>query len=59
MCVCSQIPMVLIDNMSDPLATIITVGFGDLLGELLDTVSALWTLRWHMRLPRSCTCGAL
>ena len=34
----SQIPTVLIDNMSDPLATIITVKFGDLLGELLDTV---------------------
>jgi UTP:GlnB (protein PII) uridylyltransferase len=39
-----EIPTVLIDNMSDPLATIITVKFGDLLGELLDTTQALKNL---------------
>jgi len=29
---------VTIDNLSDPLATIVEISFGDLLGELLDTV---------------------
>jgi hypothetical protein len=33
-------PIVVIDNLSDPLATIVEVSFGDLLGELLDTVRA-------------------
>jgi hypothetical protein len=31
-------PVVNIDNLSDPLATVVEVSFGDLLGELLDTV---------------------
>jgi len=31
-------PVVTIDNLSDPLATIVEISFGDLLGELLDTV---------------------
>lgn len=31
-------PVVTIDNLSDPLATIVEVSLGDLLGELLDTV---------------------
>lgn len=32
-------PTVSIDNLSDPLATIVEVSFGNLLGELLDTAS--------------------
>jgi len=32
-------PVVKIDNQSDAFATIVTVEFGDRLGELLDTVS--------------------
>ncbi len=31
-------PVVKIDNQHDPFATIVTVEFGDRLGELLDTV---------------------
>lgn len=37
-------PEVHIDNLSDPLATIVTVKFGDFLGELLDTTQALKNL---------------
>lgn len=33
-------PVVKIDNMSDAFATIVSVEFGDRLGELLDTVSS-------------------
>ncbi len=32
-------PVVKIDNMSDAFATIVSIEFGDRLGELLDTVS--------------------
>ena len=32
-------PVVKIDNQTDPFATVVTVEFGDKLGELLDTVS--------------------
>ena len=31
-------PIVRLDNLSDPLATIVEIEFGNLLGELLDTV---------------------
>jgi hypothetical protein len=34
----AALPVVKIDNRSDPFATIVTVEFGDRLGELLDTV---------------------
>ena len=34
-------PVVLIDNTADPLATVVTVSFGDVLGQLLDTCEAL------------------
>lgn len=34
-------PTVMIDNLSDPLSTIVVVEFGDYLGELLDTMAAL------------------
>lgn len=34
-------PIVKIDNESDPFATIVTVEYGDRLGELLDTVSLI------------------
>ena len=32
-------PVVKIDNESDPFATIVSIQYGDRLGELLDTVS--------------------
>ena len=34
-------PVVLIDNTADPLATVVTVSFGELLGQLLDTCESL------------------
>ena len=34
-------PLVLIDNTADPLATVVTVSFGDVLGQLLDTCESL------------------
>ena len=34
-------PVVLIDNPADPLATVVTVSFGNVLGQLLDTCEAL------------------
>lgn len=37
-------PVVKIDNQSDAFATIITITFGDKLGDLLDTVAALKNL---------------
>jgi hypothetical protein len=41
-------PVVTIDNLSDPLATIVEISYGDLLGELLDTVRVrAWEGRWH------------
>lgn len=33
-------PVVKIDNQHDPFATVVSVQFGDRLGELLDTVQA-------------------
>lgn len=42
-------PVVKIDNMSDPFATIVSVEFGDRLGELLDTVAALKNLGLNIR----------
>ena len=36
----APVPVVTIDNLSDPLSTIGEISFGDLLGELLDTVRA-------------------
>lgn len=33
-------PVVKIDNEADPFATVVTIQFGDRLGELLDTVGA-------------------
>lgn len=38
------VPTVLIDNLEDPLATVITLEFGDYLGELLDTIQSLKNL---------------
>ena len=35
-------PVVRIDNESDPFATVVTVEYGDMLGELLDTVGGRW-----------------
>eukprot|EP00879_Flechtneria_rotunda_P010773 GHRR01011257.1.p1 GENE.GHRR01011257.1~~GHRR01011257.1.p1 ORF type:complete len:278 (+),score=74.67 GHRR01011257.1:309-1142(+) len=43
------VPIVKIDNKSDPFATKVTVEFGDKLGELLDTVRALKNLNLNIR----------
>uniref|UniRef100_A0A383VZI1 ACT domain-containing protein n=1 Tax=Tetradesmus obliquus TaxID=3088 RepID=A0A383VZI1_TETOB len=45
----APVPIVKIDNMSDPFATKVTVEFGDKLGELLDTVTALKNLNLNIR----------
>lgn len=42
-------PIVKIDNRSDPFATIVTVEFGDRLGELLDTITSLKNLGLNIR----------
>jgi UTP:GlnB (protein PII) uridylyltransferase len=42
-------PVVKIDNHTDPFATIVTVEFGDRLGELLDTVNSLKNLGLNIR----------
>jgi hypothetical protein len=40
-------PVVKIDNESDPFATIVSIEYGDRLGELLDTVSARGPGSWR------------
>ena len=42
-------PIVKIDNESDPFATVVSVEFGDRLGELLDTVR-MTIRRRHMKM---------
>lgn len=42
-------PKVKIDNVSDPFATLVTVEFGDRLGELLDTITSLKNLGLNIR----------
>lgn len=42
-------PVVKIDNISDPFATVVKVEFGDRLGELLDTIRALKNLGLNIR----------
>lgn len=42
-------PIVKIDNIKDPFATVVTVEFGDKLGELLDTITALKNLGLNIR----------
>ncbi|CAL8469596.1 g9137 [Coccomyxa elongata] len=42
-------PIVKIDNQHDPFATVVTIEFGDRLGELLDTVAALKNLKLNIR----------
>jgi hypothetical protein len=37
--------VVTLDNLSDPLATIVEISFGDLLGELLDTARLRGSVR--------------
>lgn len=43
------VPSVKIDNLNDPFATVVTVEFGDKLGELLDTITALKNLGLNIR----------
>ncbi len=40
----ASVPKVIIDNLSDPLATILEIEFGDKLGELVDTCEAIRNL---------------
>ncbi|KIY99044.1 Unknown protein DS12 from 2D-PAGE of leaf Flags: Precursor [Monoraphidium neglectum] len=42
-------PVVKIDNIRDPFATVVTVEFGDRLGELLDTITSLKNLGLNIR----------
>lgn len=35
-------PVVKIDNQHDPFATVVSIQYGNRLGELLDTVCSLW-----------------
>lgn len=42
-------PVVAIDNTSDSFATVVTISFGDRLGELLDTTAALRNLGLNIR----------
>lgn len=42
-------PVVRIDNTTDPFATLVTVEYGDRLGELLETVTALKNLNLNIR----------
>ena len=49
-------PVIKIDNQHDPFATIVTIEYGDRLGELLDTVSLSAFLLFCAVLPlTSCT----
>merc|ERR1711907_324639 len=41
-------PEVCINNESDPLATVVTIKFGDYLGDLLDTTRALQNLKLNI-----------
>jgi len=41
-------PIVIINNEADPLATVVTIKFGDYLGELLDTVNSLQNLKLNI-----------
>lgn len=43
------VPIVKIDNLSDPFATVVSVKFGDRLGELLDTITSLKNLGLNIR----------
>lgn len=42
-------PKILIDNQSDPFATIVSLEYGDLLGDLLDTTAALKSHNLNIR----------
>ncbi|KAK9908048.1 hypothetical protein WJX75_002091 [Coccomyxa subellipsoidea] len=42
-------PIVKIDNQHDPFATVVTIEFGDRLGQLLDTIAALKNLKLNIR----------
>jgi len=49
-------PTVKIDNTSDPLATVVTIEFADVLGELLDTMAALKDLGLNIKkMSMDCT----
>lgn len=43
------VPVVKIDNIHDPFATVVTVQFGDELGDLLDTIGALKNLGLNIK----------
>lgn len=42
-------PVVKIDNLSDPFATMVSIEYGDRLGELLETITALKNLNLNIR----------
>ena len=45
------------DNLSDPFATVVTISFGDRLGDLLDTTAALRNLGLNIRRAKLSTAG--
>ena len=45
------IPVIKIDNQHDPFATVVTIEYGDRLGELLDTVHPGSHTHCHQTLP--------
>ena len=44
-------PVIKIDNQHDPFATVVTIEYGDRLGELLDTVHLASNTHCHQTLP--------
>lgn len=44
-------PVIKIDNQHDPFATVVTIEYGDRLGELLDTVHPDSNAHCHQTLP--------
>lgn len=50
-------PVIKIDNQHDPFATVVTIEYGDRLGELLDTIAALKALKLNIRRAKVKTKG--
>ncbi|CAK0784609.1 hypothetical protein CVIRNUC_007813 [Coccomyxa viridis] len=51
-------PVIKIDNQHDPFATVVTIEYGDRLGELLDTIAALKALKLNIRRAKVKTKGS-
>ncbi|CAL5229552.1 g12901 [Coccomyxa viridis] len=51
-------PVIKIDNQHDPFATVVTIEYGDRLGELLDTIAALKAMKLNIRRAKVKTKGS-